>query len=55
MKVWAESTVTAINGRKVSFSITAYDETGVIGTCDHQRAIIHNEKFFTRCQNKLNH
>ena len=55
MKVWAESTVTAINGRKVSFSITAYDETGVIGTCDHQRAIIDNEKFFTRCQNKLNH
>ena len=55
MKVWAESTVTAINGRKVSFSITAYDETGIIGTCDHQRAIIDNEKFFTRCQNKLNH
>ena len=55
MKVWAESTVTAINGRKVSFSITAYDETGVIGTCDHQRAIIDNEKFFTRCQNKLSH
>ena len=55
MKVWAESTVTAINGRKVSFSITAYDGTGVIGTCDHQRAIIDNEKFFTRCQNKLSH
>lgn len=52
MKVWAESEVTAVEGRKVSFTVTAYDVCGAIGTATHQRVIIDNEKFFSRCQSK---
>ena len=52
MKVWAESIVTAVEGRKITFSITAYDEAGVIGTATHQRMVIDNDKFFARCQRK---
>jgi predicted thioesterase len=52
MNVWAESEVTAVDGRKVSFSVTAFDECGTIGTATHQRVIIDNEKFFSRCQSK---
>lgn len=53
MRVWADSAVTAVEGRKVSFSITASDERGVIGTATHQRFIVDNETFFSRCQKKL--
>lgn len=53
MKVWAESEVTAVDGRKVSFTITAHDECGVIGTATHQRFVVENEKFFSRCQGKI--
>ena len=53
MRVWADSAVTAVEGRKVSFSITACDERGVIGTATHQRFIVDNETFFSRCQKKL--
>lgn len=53
MKVWAESVVTVVDGRKITFSVTAYDEKGVIGTAIHQRMIVENEKFFARCQNKM--
>lgn len=52
MKVWAESVVTAVEQKKISFSITAYDACGVIGTGVHQRFIVDNEKFFNRCQKK---
>lgn len=55
MKVWAESEVVGVEGRNIAFSINVYDESGLVGSCAHQRAIIDNEKFFTRCQNKWNH
>lgn len=54
MKVWAEATVTAVEGRKLSFEVTAYDEAGPIGKGTHERAIIKPEKFLARVQAKLN-
>ncbi len=54
MRVWAESVVTVVENRKVFFSVTAYDESGVIGTGTHQRFIVDNKKFFNRCQKKRN-
>lgn len=54
MRVWAESMVTVVENRKVFFSITAYDESGVIGTGTHQRFIVDNKTFFDRCQEKKN-
>lgn len=55
MKVWAESEVVGVDGKKVSFSVQVYDEAGRVGSCTHERVVIDNEKFFTRCQSKLNH
>lgn len=54
MKVWAESTVTAVDGKMVDFEVKAYDEKGLIGEGTHRRAVIVNEKFMTRCKGKLN-
>ena len=45
MQVWAEAEVTAVDGRKLTFAVTAYDEAGPIGKGTHERFIIQNEKF----------
>ncbi len=53
MKVWAETEVTAVDGRKLTFAVKAFDEKGLIGEGTHQRFIIDNEKFLHKCQSKL--
>ncbi len=52
MKVWAEAELTAVDGRSLTFSVTAYDEAGVIGKGVHHRFIIDNERFMARAQRK---
>lgn len=54
MKVWAEAEVTAVEGRKLTFAVSAYDEAGKIGRGTHERFIINPEKFLARVQAKLN-
>lgn len=44
-KVTATATLTAIEGRKLTFKITAQDENGVIGEAEHLRFIVNREKF----------
>ena len=53
MSVRAESVVTAVEGRKVTFSITAYDEAGEIGRATHERVIIKTERFLEKTYDKL--
>lgn len=53
MKVWAETEVTAVEGRKLTFVVKAFDEKGLIGEGIHQRFVIENEKFLHKCQSKL--
>ncbi len=53
MKVWAEAEVTAVEGRKLTFAVTAFDEGGRIGGGTHQRFIIKLERFLARAQAKL--
>ena len=53
MQVRAESVVTAVDGRKVTFEITAYDEAGEIGRAVHERFIIQTERFLEKCYDKL--
>ena len=53
MKVWAEAEVTAVEGRKLTFSVTASDEAEKIGGGTHQRFIIKPEKFLAKTQAKV--
>lgn len=52
MKVWADSVLTEISGRKLTFEVTAYDETGAIGTCRQARFLVQNETFLSKCNAK---
>ena len=54
MKVWAEAVVTAVEGKKLSFDVVAFDESGEIGRGTHERFIIKPEKFLAKVQAKLN-
>lgn len=53
VKVWAEAEVTAVDGRRVTFAVTAYDEKGPIGKGTHERAIIRVDKFLAKANEKL--
>ena len=44
--------VTAVDGRKLTFAVTAYDEAGPIGKGTHERFIIQNDKFLAKAQGK---
>lgn len=52
MKVWAESEVTAVDGKQITFAISAYDEVGLIGRGTHKRAIITVDRFLARVEQK---
>lgn len=52
MKVWCESELTEIDGRKLVFQVTAYDAKGKIGGGRHERFIIQNEKFQAKANKK---
>ena len=52
MKVWCESELTEIDGRRLVFSVSAYDETGKIGGGRHERFIVPNEKFQAKAERK---
>lgn len=54
MKVWAEATVTAVEGKKLTFDVVAFDEAGEIGRGTHERFIIKPEKFLAKVQAKRN-
>lgn len=47
-KVWCESELIKIEGRKLTFRVDAWDTAGKIGTGTHQRFIVHAETFMNR-------
>lgn len=53
MKVWAETTVVAVEGKKIVFEVAAFDEVGEIGRGTHERFIIKPERFLAKTQAKL--
>ena len=53
MEVYAESEVTEVDGRKVVFSVKAYDEKGLIGEGKHERFVVLSEKFVAKTYQKL--
>ena len=52
MKVWAEALLTEMDGKRLVFEVTAYDEAGLIGRGSHERFIINTEKFLAKCEAK---
>jgi len=53
LKVWAESEVTAVDGKRIEFKITAGDEKGLIGEGTHERFIVTNDRFLSKAAKKL--
>ena len=53
LKVWAESEVTAGDGKRIVLKVAAYDEKGLIGQGTHERFIITDERFLSKTSKKL--
>ena len=53
IKVWAESQVTAVDGKRIEFKVSAYDEAGLIGEGIHERFIINSDRFLSKTEKKL--
>lgn len=52
MKVWAESLLKEIDGRRLVFEVRAYDESGLIGQGTHERFIIKTQRFLEKVEAK---
>lgn len=53
LDVRASAEVTAVEGRKITFAITAFDEAGEIGRATHTRVLVNSEKFLEKTYQKL--
>jgi len=53
LEVRAEAEVTAVEGKKISFAITAFDEAGEIGEATHTRVLVNSERFLEKTYQKL--
>lgn len=53
MGITVEAVVTENEGRRVCFSVKAYDECGLIGEGTHERFIVYSEKFTQKTYAKL--
>lgn len=52
MTVTAEAEVTAVNGREITFSVTARDSAGGIGSGTHKRFVVNAAKFQSRADGR---
>ena len=43
----------SVEGRKLTFAVSAFDEAGKIGGGTHERFVIQTDKFLARAQAKL--
>lgn len=53
LEVRAEAELTAIEGKKLTFRVTAFDEKGEIGSGTHQRVLVQEQKFLDKIYEKL--
>ncbi len=52
MNVRAESEVTEVDGKFITFAVSAYDEVGPIGHGTHKRALVTIDRFLEKVSNK---
>ena len=52
MAVSAEAEIIGVSGREITYTITANDAAGVIGTCTHKRVLVGSERFMKKVSNK---
>ena len=53
LKVWAESEITLVDGKRIELKVSAYDEKGLIGEGTHERFIVTDERFLAKAARKL--
>ena len=53
LEVRAEAEVTAVEGKVITFRVTAYDEIGEIGRGTHTRVLVNSQKFLEKAYAKL--
>lgn len=52
MKVYCESELVEVDGRRLVFNVKVYDEKELIGEGKHERFIVNNEKFTAKANSK---
>ena len=52
MKVWAEAELTNLEGKKLTFTVRAFDEAGPIGGGTHERFVITVDRFLAKAEAK---
>ena len=52
LKVYCESQLVSVEGRKLTFEVNVYDEKGLVGKGTHERFIIDDEKFMQKALSK---
>ncbi len=53
LEVRAEAEVTAVEGKVITFNVTAYDEAGEIGKGTHKRVLVNEQKFLDKVYQKI--
>lgn len=53
MEVRCESELVEVDGRRLVFSVKAFDAAGLIGEGTHERFLIKNESFLKKAEGKL--
>ena len=53
LDVRAEATVTAVEGKVITFEVNAFDEAGPIGKGTHKRVLITAQRFLDKTYSKL--
>ncbi|MBE6944782.1 MAG: dihydrolipoamide acyltransferase [Ruminococcaceae bacterium] len=53
LDVRAEAEVTAVEGKKITFQVVAYDEAGEIGKGTHVRVLVDSQRFLDKVYQKV--
>ncbi len=52
-KITAKAIVTAVEGRKISFVVEAFDNSGLIGKGTHERFVVYKDKFIEKAKSRI--